>query len=97
MANRPKTGGRVAGTPNKATSELKDLARLHGPALFNELVRLALGAESEAARVSAIKEAFDRGWGRPAQGVDVQHTGANGGPIEFTFSLDHAEPADDFE
>jgi hypothetical protein len=39
---QPKTGGRKAGTPNKATAEIRDLARADGPAIFKELVRLAL-------------------------------------------------------
>lgn len=76
MAKRPKYGGRRAGTPNKATREIKELARPHGPALMKELVRLALKAESEQARVSAIKEVFDRGWGKSPQAV--KHAGAIG-------------------
>lgn len=32
MAKRPKYGERRAGTPNKATREIKDLARTHAPA-----------------------------------------------------------------
>ena len=40
MASRAKTGGRVKGTPNKATVEIKDLAREHGAAAIAKLVRL---------------------------------------------------------
>lgn len=32
---RVKTGGRIAGTPNKATAEVKELAREHGPDAIN--------------------------------------------------------------
>ncbi len=73
MANpNPKPGpGRPKGTPNKATKEIKEIARIHGPAMIAELVRLAGGAESEAARVAAIKEVLDRGYGKAQQGVTV--------------------------
>jgi hypothetical protein len=76
MAIGKKTGGRPAGVPNKATRELKELAQAHGPALIKELARLALKAESEQARVGAIKEMFDRGWGKASQAI--QHSGAIG-------------------
>ncbi len=79
MAKRPKYGGRRAGTPNKATREIKDLARTHAPSAMKELARLALKAESEQARVAAIKELFDRGYGKASQ--SHEHTGAGGGPI----------------
>jgi hypothetical protein len=76
MARGRKTGGRRAGTPNKATREIKDLARAHAPAAMKELGRLAVKAESEQARVSAIKELFDRGFGKSTQAI--QHSGAVG-------------------
>jgi hypothetical protein len=63
--------------------------------MLEALVRLAKGAESEAARVSAIKEIFDRGYGKSRQPLD--HGGQDGGPIEiaFTFQLDSASSDDD--
>jgi hypothetical protein len=76
MAKRQKYGGRRAGTPNKATRELKDLARPYAPTAIKELARLAVRAESEQARVSAIKELFDRGFGKATQAV--QHSGTVG-------------------
>jgi hypothetical protein len=36
-----------------------------------ELVRIFGHSESDAARVAAIKEIFDRGFGRPKQSVDM--------------------------
>lgn len=41
MAKGKKTGGRIAGTPNKATHEVKDLARKYGPAAIEAAARLA--------------------------------------------------------
>lgn len=71
MAQGHKTGGRQKGTPNKATAEIKALAREHAEKAMTELARLATGAESEAARVAAIKELFDRGFGKAAQAVEL--------------------------
>jgi len=68
--NGRKTGGRKAGTPNKATAEIRDLARADGPAVFKELVRLAFKSKSEQTRVAAIKEILDRAYGRPTQPID---------------------------
>ena len=64
-----RRGGRRAGTPNKATAEIKALAQKHAPAAMKELARLATKAESEAARVAAIKELFDRGYGKATQRI----------------------------
>lgn len=72
--------GRKAGVPNKATSEIKALAQVHAAAAISELARLATAAESEAARVAAIKELLDRGFGKSAQPL----TGEGGeGPIQY--------------
>lgn len=68
--------GRKKGTPNKITAEIKALAQVHAATAIRELARLALKAESEAARVAAIKELLDRGYGKPAQ--EIQHSGEIG-------------------
>lgn len=73
-----RRGGRKKGTPNKATAEFKALAGQYTEAALIELARLSTEAESEAARVAAIKEIFDRAYGRPAQAVDVT------GDMKFT-------------
>ena len=62
-----RIGGRQPGTPNKATAEIRDLARKYTPEALIELARLTTQAESEQARVSAIKELFDRAYGKSAQ------------------------------
>jgi len=63
----PKTGGRVAGTPNKSTAEIRELAGQYGPAALAELARLGTHANSEQARVSACKEILDRAYGKSTQ------------------------------
>ncbi len=68
MALGTKTGGRRRGTPNKATAEVRALALTHAPAAVAELARLAVNAESEAARVSAIGMLLDRAHGKALPG-----------------------------
>lgn len=70
-----RRGGRKKGTPNKATADIRDVMKTYTPAAAKELARLAVEAESEAARVSAIKEIFDRAYGRATQliGSDPQN------------------------
>lgn len=49
----PKAGGRVKGTPNHATVEVKQLARVHGPAAIERLAEIAFGTifnETEAVK-----------------------------------------------
>lgn len=66
----PKTGGRIKGTPNKATYDLKALAQQYTEPALKELARLALNGKTEPARVAAIKELFDRGYGKARQPLE---------------------------
>jgi hypothetical protein len=68
----PRYGGRAKGQGNKATRDIKELASKHGPALIEELVRLALRGRSEMTRIAAAKELLDRGYGRPTQAIEGQ-------------------------
>lgn len=74
MALGKKTGGRVKGTPNKVTAEVKALAMQHTPAAIRGLVKLAKTARSEMVRVAAWREILDRAVGRPAQSVDLTNS-----------------------
>lgn len=80
MGFKPPGSGRKKGTPNKATAEIKALAQVHAPAAIKELARLALKAKSEQARVAAIRELIDRGYGKATQ--SHEHSGPGGGPIQ---------------
>jgi len=71
LAKGRKTGGRQPGSLNKATAEIKDLARNYTEAALKELARLSIEAESEQARVAAIKELFDRAYGKAPQSVEA--------------------------
>lgn len=61
---RPEGAGRTKGTPNKTTSQLRELARLHAADMIDIPARLAAEADSDAARITAIKELLDRGYGK---------------------------------
>ena len=74
-----RRGGRVKGTPNKVTLEIRDLARAYGPTAIAELARLAgltkdAGSENESTRVMAIKELIDRGYGKSTQPISGDAT-----------------------
>lgn len=59
-------GGRRKGTPNRATAELKDLARQYTQDALDALVSVVRGQDG-AAKVAAARELLDRGYGKPSQ------------------------------
>lgn len=68
MALGKKTGGRTKGTPNKATASVKAIAQNYGSECIDILVSIARDVEApEAARVGAVKEILDRGYGKARQ------------------------------
>jgi hypothetical protein len=75
-----RRGGREAGTPNRATVEVKVLAQKYGTEAIQEAVRIMRKAKSEAARLSAITLILDRAYGRVAQ---ASHKGIEGQTIIF--------------
>ena len=84
MAQGSKTGGRRKGTPNKATAEIKAAFQQHGDELVKALLALTK-SDDERVRLSAIQASLDRGYGRPAQAVQV---GADPDSVPFVFSMD---------
>jgi hypothetical protein len=82
MAHGRKTGGRTAGTPNKAAAPVKALAQAHGKAAINKLVTLLERGETEQIQLAAAKELLNRGYGRPAQSV----TDSDGGAIQLVIN-----------
>lgn len=98
MAGRPKglpkTGGRQKGTPNKITADIKEIAQSFGEEAITHLVEIARnGNAPPAARVAAVKEILDRGYGKAKQ--DVELTGANGGPVETVTRIELVALGDD--
>jgi hypothetical protein len=65
---QPGKSGNPGGRP-RVLEELRDLARRHTPDSITELARLAKKAKSETARIAAIRELLDRGYGKSTQYV----------------------------
>ena len=63
--------------PNKATRDIKALAQVYTAKAIEELAKLAgmvegePKADSEQARIAALKELLDRGHGKATQAVDL--------------------------
>ena len=64
--------GNPGGRP-KVIADLRALARAHAPDAIKELARLAIKAKSEAARVAAIRELLDRGYGKTVQTLAAEN------------------------
>ena len=82
--SRTSGQGRPKGVPNKATADIKEAARLYGPAAIARLALLSgltdqPGAESEVTQLGAMRELLDRGYGKAAQAI----TGPDGGAFEM--------------
>ena len=80
MATRPKTGGRVRGTPNKATASLKALAGNYTAQALETLASIMSDVEQPAAaRVAAANSLLDRAHGKPRQ--EIEHAGSEPEPL----------------
>lgn len=80
MATRPKTGGRVAGTPNKATAGVKALAGSYTSAALETLASIMQdGTAPHSARVAAANSLLDRAHGKPRQ--ELEHAGNEKSPL----------------
>ena len=72
MTKRTKTGGRAAGTPNKATASVKQIASEYTESAVSTLASIMTDSEQPAiARISAAREVLDRAHGKPAQFVEI--------------------------
>lgn len=75
--------GRQAGTPNKATAELRKFAGKYTTDAIKGLAQIAQTSESDQARVAAWREILDRAVGKAPQA----HTDADGEPLAFPGSI----------
>lgn len=70
MAKRAKSGGRKAGTPNKATADVKALAQAYTELCVWRLGKVVL-SKDDAAATAAIKILLAYGCGAPRAAIDV--------------------------
>ena len=75
---RTPTSGRKKGTPNKGAADIKAALAKHGPELRKSLLKLCR-SENEQVRLSAIKEAMDRLYGKARQPLGGEEPGT---PLE---------------
>jgi hypothetical protein len=82
LSKRRKTGGRVAGTPNKQKKfDVMATARQYGlRAIATVIEVMEDDTESGAVRLAAANSLLDRGFGRAKQ--TVEHTGEDGNDIQ---------------
>lgn len=73
-----KIGAEKAGRP-PVIRHIRDLAREQTEPAFAALLDIAMNGKSESARVAALKELFDRGYGKSAQPL----VGPDGGALEI--------------
>jgi hypothetical protein len=71
MAVGRKTGGRQAGTPNKTTAEIKEVARQYGTEAVEKLAELMRNNDNPQVQRAAAEALLDRGYGRPSQAVEA--------------------------
>ena len=75
-APKPPGSGRVRGTPNKATAEIKALARKHGPEAIKAIGKLAKDDKvAQATRLAAWGVILDRAYGKARQVVSGDDDG----------------------
>ncbi len=79
-----KAGGRKKGTPNQVTTEIRAAFQKHGEELVRALLALCK-SDDERVRLGAITAALDRGWGKPAQALQI--TGDPDSPVVFNLRL----------
>ncbi len=73
MPFEPGKSGNPNGRP-KVNLEIQALARAQTPACFEVLTAISQDIKAPpAARVSAANSLLDRGWGKPAQSIDMTH------------------------
>lgn len=88
LSKRRKTGGRVAGTPNKEKKfDVVKIARQYGLRAIATVVEVMEDEEeSGAVRLAAANSLLDRGFGRAKQ--TVEHSGLDGEDIQHRLVIE---------
>ena len=73
-----KTGGRKAGTPNKTTKEVRDMAMSHADGAIELIIHLMNNSQSDSVRLSAARELLDRCCGKTTDHAAIRNYERNG-------------------
>ena len=84
---RRKGAGRPAGSPNRATIDMKSrlsvIAREHTWAALDTLLDVCENGQSETARIAAAQAILDRGFGKPREAGLDQYSAPSPFDLEF--------------
>ena len=72
QVTRIKTGGRKAGTPNRTTAEVRQLAMNRAAEAIDLIADLMKNSQNDAVRLQAAKELLDRCCGKSADAIEVR-------------------------
>ena len=72
QVTRIKTGGRKAGTPNRTTAEVRQLAMNRAAEAIDLIADLMKNSQNDAVRLQAAKELLDRCCGKSADALEVR-------------------------
>ncbi len=72
QVTRLKTGGRKAGTPNRTTAEVRQLAMNRAAEAIDLIADLMKNSQNDAVRLQAAKELLDRCCGKSADAIEVR-------------------------
>lgn len=72
QVTRIKTGGRKAGTPNRTTAEVRQLAMSKAADAIDLICDLMKNSQNDAVRLQAAKELLDRCCGKSADAIEVR-------------------------
>lgn len=87
MSKGFKTGGRKAGTPNKATADIRAIAQQYAPEALEIAAEIMRSERTPpAAKIAAVNTILDRAYGKAPQALE--HAGPNGGPIQLAYTDD---------
>lgn len=79
----PKTGGRKPGVKNHVNEDLRALCQNYTVEGVEVIVSIMRGSDNDAARMTAVKELFERGWGKVSQPLSGDPEGP---PIRFVIA-----------
>ena len=89
MVKRAKTGGRKSGTPNKATSSIKEVAQRYSIDAIETILSIMQDAQAPvSARLQAASLLLDRAYGKPAPTIEPTTDAGEPPALNIVFNVD---------